>query len=327
MKTSNFPIQFGWVQPPGARTTDKPRAYVKDEGSWMPPGPRFADRRARFDADMRRVINAISGQWSSVWVTDHTQWGEDDCLECMMTLSFYAALYPHLDFGTIVACQSYRNPALMAKMASTIQYLTKGRLILGIGAGWKVDEYLAYNYAFPAPGVRVAQLEETVQIFRAMWTQEKSSFEGKHYRIEDAINLPQTPQPPTLLIGGSGEQKMLPLIARYADYWNVTAQGEEWQRKFDILKGECDKIGRDFSTLRKTWFGGAAIGRTEEEVQGRLRDSFLREKGIYGTPEQFAAKIEDMIARGCTYFLLDTRGIPDDGEIELMLEVTKRFVD
>jgi alkanesulfonate monooxygenase SsuD/methylene tetrahydromethanopterin reductase-like flavin-dependent oxidoreductase (luciferase family) len=325
MSKQAFPIEFGWVLPPGSKATDKPKPYARDAMTWMPPGPQFDDRRSRFDAEIRRVLNTISGRWQSAWITDHFQWDNDDCLEVMTSLSFYAGIFPHLDWGTIVACQSYRNPALMAKMASTIQYLTKGRLILGIGAGWKKDEYEAYNYEFPAPGVRVAQLEDTVRIFRAMWDNDKSSVEGKHYKITNAINLPRTPKAPTLLIGGGGEQKMLPLIARHADWWNSNAQGEEWTRKVSILKRESAAAGRDFSKLRLTWFGGSTIAETEAALKPRLRDDFLRDKGLYGTPKQFAKKIKTLMDAGCTYFLFDTRGIPDDGEIELMIETVKQF--
>jgi alkanesulfonate monooxygenase SsuD/methylene tetrahydromethanopterin reductase-like flavin-dependent oxidoreductase (luciferase family) len=325
MPTRSFPIEFGWVLPPGSKAADKPKTHVRSPMDWMPPGPQFDNRRARFDAEIRRVLNTISGQWQSAWITDHFQWGDDDCLEVMTSLSFYAALFPQFDWGTIVACQGYRNPALMAKMASTIQYLTKGRLILGIGAGWKVDEYEAYNYPFPSAGTRVAQLAETVEIFKRMWHNDKSSFEGRHYRIKDAINLPRTPRPPTLLIGGGGEQKMLPLIARTADWWNSNAQGDEWARKVQILKRESAKAKRDFSQLRLTWFGGATIAADEKSLKPRLRDAFLKDKGLYGTPKVFAQKVEALIKAGCTYFLFDSRGIPDDGEIELMIETVKPY--
>jgi alkanesulfonate monooxygenase SsuD/methylene tetrahydromethanopterin reductase-like flavin-dependent oxidoreductase (luciferase family) len=325
MPKQSFPIEFGWVLPPGSKAADKPKQHVKSEMDWMPPGPQFADKRSRFDAEVRRVLNTISGQWQSAWMTDHFQWGEDDCLEVMTSLSFYAALFPQFDWGTIVACQGYRNPALMAKMASTIQYLTQGRLILGIGAGWKQDEYLAYNYAFPTPGVRVAQLEETVQIFRKMWNNDSSSFDGKHYAIKDAINLPRTPKPPTLLIGGGGEQKMLPLIARHADWWNSNAQGDEWVRKVSILKRESKTAGRDFSQLRLTWFGGATIAASEAVLKTRMRDAFLKDKGLYGTPKAFKQKVEALIKAGCSYFLFDSRGIPDEGEIELMIETVRAY--
>jgi alkanesulfonate monooxygenase SsuD/methylene tetrahydromethanopterin reductase-like flavin-dependent oxidoreductase (luciferase family) len=326
MPKHSFPIEFGWTLPPGSKTTDKPKnARDVDDTGWMPLGPQFIDRRARWDAEVRRVLNTISGSWASGWITDHFQWDQDDCLEAMSTLAFYAGIFPHLNWGTIVACQGYRNPALMAKMASTIQYLTKGRLILGIGAGWKKDEYLAYGYDFPAPGVRVAQLEETVRIFRAMWDNDTSSFSGAHYKIDNAINLPRTPAPPTLLIGGGGEQKMLPLIARHADWWNSNAQGDDWARKVSILKRESRKAGRDFSKLRLTWFGGATVGDNESVLKRRVRDDFVRNSGLWGTPSQVRAKIKALINAGCTYFLFDSRGIPEDGEIEQLIEISREF--
>jgi alkanesulfonate monooxygenase SsuD/methylene tetrahydromethanopterin reductase-like flavin-dependent oxidoreductase (luciferase family) len=244
----------------------------------------------------------------------------------MTTLAFYAALSPELKWGTMVTCQSYRNPAYIAKMASTIQYLTGGRLILGIGAGWKQDEYIAYGYDFPAAGVRLDQLAETVRILREMWAQpEGASFSGKYYHIQNAINLPNTPQPPTLMIGGGGEKKTLPLAARHADWWNVTAYAPDYARKVEILKRECDQIGRDFSTLRCSWFGGVGIGNTREEIDRRTRDDFARNSGLWGTPDQIAEKIQALIDAGCTYFMLDTRGIPEQEELELLIELTKRW--
>jgi alkanesulfonate monooxygenase SsuD/methylene tetrahydromethanopterin reductase-like flavin-dependent oxidoreductase (luciferase family) len=323
------PIQFGWVFPPGAKAKDI-RALARhdlEKPSYLGVGPQANDARERFDAAMRRTLNAIVGHWDSAWITDHMQWGEDDCLEAMTELAFYSALFPALNWGTIVACQSYRNPAFMAKMASTIQYLTRGKLILGIGAGWKDDEYRAYGYDFPPPGVRVEQLEETVEIFKRMWTQEKSTFIGKHYRIENAINLPQTPKPPTLLVGGGGEKKMLPLVARYADWWNSNAQGDEWNRKVEILKRECKKNRRDFASLRLSWFGGATVGSPSELKHRSTRDTFMRDKGIWGSAQHVSDKIEKLIDAGCTYFMLDSRGVPDEGEIEQMIEITKKFAD
>ncbi len=291
----------------------------------MAPGPQGRDGRERWDAGIRRALNTITGHWDSAWMTDHFQWDDDDCLEALTTLAFYAALTPQLRWGTMVLGQGYRNPAFTAKTASTIQYLTKGNLILGLGAGWKEDEHLAYGYDYPSAGQRIAELEEAVQIMKRMWTQPKSSFEGQYYQIKDAINLPQTPRPPILMIGGGGEKKTLPIVARHADWWNVTAYADEYQRKVDILKRECDAIGRDFSTLRLTWFGGGSVGRTTEEAERRARDSFIREKGIWGTPDQVAAKLEALMKAGCTYFMFDSRGIPEPGELEALIEVTQQY--
>ncbi|HEW94029.1 MAG TPA: LLM class flavin-dependent oxidoreductase, partial [Thermoprotei archaeon] len=112
-------------------------------------------------------------------------------------------------FGHIVLCNSYRNPALLAKMTATLQVLSNGRYILGIGAGWKIDEYIAYGYPFPPPRVRIGQLEEAVQIIRRMWTEESVSFRGKYYHIDNAICSPKPKPVPLIMIGGGGEKLML----------------------------------------------------------------------------------------------------------------------
>ena len=299
---------------------------TKIQFGWALPGALTAEDTANFDAGMRRTLAALSGQFDSAFVTDHLQWGEDGCLELYATLAYYAALSPQLNWGTIVSCQSYRNPAYTAKVASTIQFLTGGRLILGIGAGWKEDEYHAYGYDFPAPGTRLDQLEETVSIFRQMWSNpHDATFIGKHYRVEHARNLPNSPRPPTLLIGGGGEKRTLPIAARYADWWNVTAYAPEYARKVEVLKRECDKIGRDFSTLRLSWFGGVGIGANQAEVERNTRDDFARNQGLVGTPDQIAEKVQSLIDAGCSYFILDTRGLPNESEVQLLVDLSKRW--
>ena len=297
-------IQFGWVWPTGARA---------------------GDDKSQFDIGVRRALATVTGQWDSAWVTDHLQWDDSDRLEAMSTLTFYAALTPQLDWGTMVLCQSYRNPAYMAKLASTIQFLTQGRFIMGIGAGWKQDEYLAYDYDFPSAAIRIEQLEDTLNILKRMWTQPRAIYAGKHYQIRDAINLPQWPRPPILMVGGRGEKKMLPLVARCADWWNTNCSTEEFVRKVDILKRECAQVGRDFSTLRLTWFGGVGIGTTPAEIERRTRDAFARHKGMCGTPNQIGQRIQELVDLGCTYFMFDTRGLPEPGELELLIELGKRW--
>ena len=117
----------------------------------------------------------------------------------------------------------------------------------------------------------------------------------------------------------------MPIAARYADWWNVTAYALDYARKVEVLKRECDKIGRDFGTLRKSWFGGIGIGRTQAEIDKNARDSFTRDMGLVGTPDQIAATIQSLIDVGCTYFMVDTRGIPDDDELQLLIDLTKRW--
>ena len=303
---TNLPkIQFGWALPPGARVTEN---------------------SSTFDAGIRNALSAITGHFDAAFMTDHLQWGDGDCLEAMTTLAFYAAITPQLRWGTMVTCQSYRNPAYIAKMASTIQYLTGGRLIMGIGAGWKEDEYHAYGYPYPATGVRLDQLEETVRIMREMWTNpHDANYEGKHYRVTHARNLPNTPQPPLLMIGGGGEKRTLPISARYADWWNVNAYAPEYAHKVSVLNAECEKIGRDPNSIRKSWYGGVGIGLTDVDVKRRTRDDFARDRGMCGSPDQIAEKIQALIDAGCAYFMLDSRGVPDDEELQLLVDLIKQW--
>ena len=145
-------------------------------------GPAFLEQ-------IQQTIDHVHPYFDSVWVDDHlmpwANWQANDTpyLECLTTLSYFASAYPNLNFGASVLCQSYRNPGLLAKTAATLQLLTRGRLIFGIGAGWMEEEYQAYNYDFPKPSVRIAQLEETVQIVKKLWTEAPASFEGVHYRL------------------------------------------------------------------------------------------------------------------------------------------------
>src|SRR2546426_4709150 len=161
--------------------------------------------------------------WDSVWVADHFLGvGSDDPLEAWTEMSAVAAITRRVELGFLVLCNSYRPPALLAKMAATLDAVSRGRLILGYGAGWFVQEYEAYGYDFPPVGTRLRQLEEGLQILKRMWTEEQATFHGTHYRIESARCLPRPtrkPHPP-ILIGGAGEKVLLRLVAPHAHIWN-----------------------------------------------------------------------------------------------------------
>ena len=155
-------------------------------GFTMPADQLDKARRATFVNDLDRALALISGHFDSAWIIDHLQFGDDDVLESFTTLSYMAARHPQLKFGHTVLCQSFRNPALLAKMGATLQFLSGGRFILGIGAGWHEEEYQAYGYDFPSAHVRVEQLEETLQIVKALWTDEKATVHGKHFTVTEA---------------------------------------------------------------------------------------------------------------------------------------------
>jgi alkanesulfonate monooxygenase SsuD/methylene tetrahydromethanopterin reductase-like flavin-dependent oxidoreductase (luciferase family) len=188
--------------------------------------------------------------FDSVWVADHF-YGFDDAkkegfLEAWTTLTWLAAKFDNVGVAHHVVGHGYRNPALIAKMASTLQVLTKGRFILGIGAGWREEEYRAYGYEFPPAAVRIRQLEEVVQICRTMWTEEHPRFQGKYFSIDDAVATPRPEVMPQVCIGSSGESIGLKVVGRRADIWNTGFQEEEsWKRKRDIVHEAATAFGRD----------------------------------------------------------------------------------
>src|SRR5260370_8102615 len=150
----------------------------------------------------RRLIRKLSPGLTTLWVEDHLQLGETATHECLPTLSYFAGEFPQFRVGALVLCQSYRNPALIAKMAANLQWLSGGRFILGLGAGWKEDEYEAYGYPFPDTKTRLEELEEAAIIVKAMWSSRPAAFEGTHYRIHDAYCEPQPHPPIPLPIAG-----------------------------------------------------------------------------------------------------------------------------
>ncbi len=242
-------VEFGWVLQPTTRT----------------PGNSGALRE-----DNARFLAALRPPFTTLWVEDHFQWEALPTLEVWTGLTYAAAQFPHLKVGTLTLGQSYRNPALTAKMAATLQYLSGGRLILGIGAGWKEDEYRAYGFPYPSPGTRIAELREAVAIIRALWRDSPASYRGKHYQIEEAYCEPRPDPAPPILIGGGGERKTLRVVAELADWWNGTFSPiETYRGKVEILRRHCAEVGRDPAEITLTYYGHVAIDRDPAKVERR----------------------------------------------------------
>ncbi|GHO93813.1 LLM class F420-dependent oxidoreductase [Reticulibacter mediterranei] len=213
-----------------------------------------------------RCIQAVSQVFTTIWVEDHLQWGNDVTLECFTTMSYLAAMFPHFRIGSIVLSQSYRNPALVAKMIANLHFLSGGRCILGIGAGWKADEHIAYGYPMPDKE-RWEQLEEAIVIIRSMWMEQAATFVGKHYQIHNVYCEPRPSPSIPLLIGGGGERRTLPLVARYADWWNYNScPVEEYAHKVAVLKEHCRRIGRDFAEITLTYSGTVNVSEDPAEI-------------------------------------------------------------
>ena len=228
-------------------------------GFTMPADQLDKARRATFVDDLDRALALISGHFDSAWIIDHLQFGDDDVLESFTTLSYMAARHPQLKFGHTVLCQSFRNPALLAKMGATLQFLSGGRFILGIGAGWHEEEYRAYGYDFPPAGVRVEQLAETLQIVKALWTEEKATVHGKHFQVNEAHCEPKPDPIPPIMVGAF-RPKMLRLTAQYADWWNVSSTGVgAYRRMAAELDRACADLGRDPATVGGRGAAGAPV--------------------------------------------------------------------
>jgi F420-dependent oxidoreductase-like protein len=195
--------------------------------------------------------------YDAAWLDDHfysvTGPAADDSLECWTLMAALARETSRLRFGTLVACNSYRHPPLVAKMAASLDHISGGRLEFGLGAGWFEHEYRAYGYEFAPIGTRLEQLAEALQICLSMWTEERTTFEGRHYRVHKAACNPkpvQRPHPP-ITIGGSGRKRTLRTTARWAQQWNSLGRGgtAEWLELKDVLAAHCADVGRDVGEI------------------------------------------------------------------------------
>jgi alkanesulfonate monooxygenase SsuD/methylene tetrahydromethanopterin reductase-like flavin-dependent oxidoreductase (luciferase family) len=247
----------------------------------------------------RRLIHIASEGFSSLWAEDHLQWGEKAALESMTTLSYFAAEFPQFRVGSLVLSQSYRNPALLAKMAANLQLLSGGRFILGLGAGWKEDEYRAYGYPFPGARTRLEELEEAAQIVKAMWTTRPATFEGKRYQVREAYCEPRPDPAIPLLIGGGGEEKTLAIVARHADWWNFNScPVEVYARKAAILKEHCERIGRNPADIKRTYLSTVSVSEKQEEVVRSSEKHF-----VAGSSAEVIRELEQFRAIGVSLFI------------------------
>jgi alkanesulfonate monooxygenase SsuD/methylene tetrahydromethanopterin reductase-like flavin-dependent oxidoreductase (luciferase family) len=271
------------------------------------------------------MLDYISGHFHSAWIPDHfMNQNHADYPESLVTISHLAALYPQLFFGPVVLGQNYRQPALLAKMAATIQQLTGGRFILGIGAGWQAEEYKAYGYDFPPASTRIAQLAEVVQICQAMWelAQPETTFHGHYHHIDKAICNPKPSPAPPVMIGGAGEKLMLRVIAQHADWWNlVGVSPETYAHKIQVLNLHCAETGRDPAEIRKTWMGLVSIASTHQQAEAGMKDYPIwpGDVPIVGTPPEVVARLREYIALEVDLFILAFADEPQMTGINLFL--------
>jgi alkanesulfonate monooxygenase SsuD/methylene tetrahydromethanopterin reductase-like flavin-dependent oxidoreductase (luciferase family) len=275
-----------------------------------------------------RLLQAAQEHDLSCWIIDHFQFDAQPILECFALLSYLAGQHPGLRWGTLVLGQGYRNPALTAKIAATLQFLTGGRFILGLGAGDAEGEHHAYGYPFPGGRVRVEQLDEAAQILKALWQGGPAIFTGTHYRIENAYCIPRLEPPPVLMIGGGGERRTLPVVARHADWWNCDYYSPtEYARKLGILHDDCRAIGRDPAAIVPTCYMGISLSHDPERL---IRRRTMGHRGevhvISGNSDEVTEQIAQFAGVGVRHMQLNFLDFPRTDGIELFLaDVLPRF--
>jgi alkanesulfonate monooxygenase SsuD/methylene tetrahydromethanopterin reductase-like flavin-dependent oxidoreductase (luciferase family) len=274
--------------------------------------------------DIEALLPKLEGHFQSVWMTDHLFWEEDFAYEVWTVLTWLAARWPSFSVGPMVMGQNYRNPALLAKMGATLQVFSRGRFIMGVGAGWKEDEYRAYNYEMPPVAVRMEQLEDTLEILKRLWTQPgKVTYQGKHYRITDAILEPKPDPVPKIVVGGGGKKTMR-IAAKLADWWNLSDAGiAKFHDRHTILKQHLEDLGRDPKTLRLTWFGRIVVGRAQAEITARANSRTIKystENAFVGTPAQVVEQMQEFVANGVDYFMVDVLDFPNPDIVGMIVE-------
>jgi F420-dependent oxidoreductase-like protein len=260
------------------------------------------------------------GGYDTAWVYDHfhtvPEPTQEPTFECWTVMAALAEATERVRLGQMCTCNSYRPPSYMAKVASTVDVISGGRLEFAIGAGWYEHEYLAYGYEFPKPSVRIGQLDEAVQIIKKMWTEDEATFEGKHFSVKGAINRPrplQDPHPP-MWIAGSGPQLTLRVVAEQADYANYAGSIDSFRKNGKILDEHCEKIGRDSAEIGRTTHleilvagDDASLMKAAERAagqRGRPVEKWLESSmTVAGTVEQVVETLGEFKDEGCAHVI------------------------
>ncbi len=257
----------------------------------------------------------------ALWVSDHLFLNNDsaktDCLEAWTLLAALTQVTTRLRLGAMVTCQSYRNPALLAKIAASVDTMSQGRIEFGIGTGWKELEYRAYGYDFPAPRPRIEQLVDTIEICRRMWSEDKATYAGKHYRIENAQCSPKPVQRPLPTWVAGSKPRVMRVAARYADAVNIGGfpLPDAYAAAASELDAGCRRIGRDPGAILRSHFGPVLVAESEarlneivRELAARARitpDEWRARRGGHpvGTPERVAEALRAYSRLGVTYVI------------------------
>ena len=273
--------------------------------------------------------------YHSLWVSDHLvgmyESPASPRLECWTTVSALASATEKVKLGQLTLATPFRNPALLAKMAATLDVITGGRAILSIGAGWHQGEFDGYGYRFGTTRSRWERLDEAARIIKLLWNEETPSFKGRHYSIEEAHCSPKPVQEPRLplMIAGGGEKLTLRTVARYADMSNFAqwvGTPEDFGHKVEVLNRHCERAGRDPEEITKTWAAFVFIDESEDEAERQARAFFANRDeeppsmGLVGTPEMITEQLDAYVEEGASLFILSFLGGDWEKEARLFRE-------
>jgi F420-dependent oxidoreductase-like protein len=262
---------------------------------------------AIFDRVVEHASAAEDSGFDSVWVMDHLYQlpmlgGKNEpMLEGYTLLGALAARTSRVDLGTLVTGVTYRNPAMLAKIVTTLDVVSSGRAICGLGAAWHDVEHEAFGFDFPSAGERLDRLEEALKICTAMFASEAPTFEGAHYRTHEVLNIPAPVRGRIpIMIGGGGEKRTLKLVAQYADMCNFFGDAEVFRHKIAVLREHCDAIGRDPASITVSRLGTLALTDSKDEADQMRK---VAPVVTAGNEDEIAATIEGLKAAGVQYFI------------------------
>lgn len=267
-------------------------------------------------SDAWKLVDSLG--YDTAWVFDHffpiLSDPSGPCFEGWVSLTALAVQTSRVQTGVLVTGNTYRHPAVLAKMGATLDHATGGRLIMGIGGAWFEQEHNAYGIPFYTTAERIRRVDEAAEIIKRLWSEKQVTFEGRYYQLKDAYCEPkplQEPRPP-IMIGGAGEKMMLRVVAKHADQWNTFGSPEVFRHKIEVLKEHCSEVGRRFDDIEVSWAGACMVTDSREEKDALL-ERFASAFGL--TPEQYAkgalvgsaAEVRDQVAKyidaGVTHFI------------------------
>jgi F420-dependent oxidoreductase-like protein len=278
--------------------------------------------------DVLRLAQHVEGTgWDGIWYADHFMPNAEDTStpwpEAWITLAAIGAQVPRLRIGTLVAGNTYRHPAVLAKMAATLDHITDGRVVLGLGSGWQENEHRQYGIPFYTVAERLRRLDEACQVIKLLYSESTSSFDGRYYQLDNASLEPKPVQQPLpLLIGGGGETVTLKITAKYADAWNVWGTPDVLEHKMAILDRHCADVGRDAKSIKRT--AVALVFMSDDETfLNKMRSASIQMAHLVGTPAQIRAQMEAYESLGVDEFIVPAFNL---GGIEQQITTLDRFI-